>query len=225
MRATEFLKENVLASVTGRLLGKSFDTSQPDDILNKLSNFAGSSKPTQSTDKNTSKTDTGSIQDPDFNKKLTKVAGALGIAEADLRAIIKTESNFNPKAEDPNHVSVGLIGFTERTAKGLGTSKNEIRKMSAVDQLDLVYRFYKMVGVQPGMDRGTIYMLTFMPAFAKASDSTVLGKRDGGTLILPSGRSSGLSMHKVWEQNPAFGKSRGKSAFTVGDVKNLVNSR
>ena len=201
-----------------------------DAILNAIMGKAGvatsaADKDTTSTDKTTSKTDTGSIQDPDFNKKLTKIAGALGIAEADLRAIIKTESNFNPKAEDPNHVSVGLIGFTERTAKGLGTSKNEIRKMSAVDQLDLVYRFYKMVGVQPGMDRGTIYMLTFMPAFAKASDGTVLGKRGGGALILPSGQSSGLSMHKVWEQNPAFGKSRGKSSFTVGDVKNLVNSR
>ena len=85
---------------------------------------------TSTTDKEPSKTDTGSIQDPDFNKKLTKVANALGIAEADLRAIIRTESNFKPNAEDPNHVSVGLIGFTERTAKSLGTSKNEIRQIA-----------------------------------------------------------------------------------------------
>lgn len=175
--------------------------------------------------KPSAKTNTSSIQDPDFNKKLAKVANALGIAESDLRAIIKTESNFNPKAEDPNNVSVGLIGFTERTAKGLGTSKAEIRNMSAVQQLDLVYRFYKNAGVQPGMDRGTIYMLTFMPAFAKSPNNVVLGQRGGGTLILPSGKSSGLSMHKVWEQNPVFGKSKGKNQFTVGDVKNLVNSR
>jgi len=201
-----------------------------DGILNAIMGKAGIvtspvDKDTMSADKNTSKTDTGSIQDPDFNKKLTKVASALGIAEADLRAIIKTESNFNPKAEDPNHVSVGLIGFTERTARGLGTSKDKIRQMSAVDQLDLVYKFYKNAGVQPGMDRGTIYMLTFMPAFAKSPDNTVLGKRGGGTLILPSGKSSGISLHKVWEQNPVFGKSKGKNQFTVGDVKNLVNSR
>jgi hypothetical protein len=97
--------------------------------------------------------------------------------------------------------------------------------MSAVEQLDYVYKFYKMVGVQPGMNRGTVYMLTFMPAFARSPDDTVLGKRGGGTLILPSGNSSGLSMDKVWSQNPVFGKTRGQDYFTVGDVKKVVNSK
>jgi hypothetical protein len=165
------------------------------------------------------------IQDPDFNKKLKRVADSLGIDEADLKAIIRTESNFNPKAQDPNNISAGLIGFTERTARGLGTTKADILNMSAVEQLDYVYKFYKMVGVQPGMDRGTIYMLTFMPAFARSPDNTVLGKRGGGTLILPSGNSSGLSMDKVWSQNPVFGKTRGQDYFTVGDVKKVVNSK
>lgn len=160
------------------------------------------------------------LQDPDFNRKLKKVADALGIDDNDLKAIIRTESNFNPKAQDPNNISAGLIGFTERTARSLGTSKAELLNMSAVDQLDYVYKFYKMVGVQPGMDRGTIYMLTFMPAYAKAPDSTVLGQQGGGTL-----GKTGLSMHKIWLQNPVFGKSRGQSYFTVGDVKKVVNSK
>lgn len=211
MRYSEF-KEDIASNIMNAILTKG-----GANVSALGSTDSGSSS--------TKDSSTASIQDPDFNKKLAKVASALGIAESDLRAIIRTESNFNPKAEDPNHVSVGLIGFTERTAKGLGTSKDEIRKMSAVDQLDLVYRFYKNAGVQPGMDRGTIYMLTFMPAFAKSSDGVVLGQKGGGTLILPSGKPSGLSMHKVWEQNPLFGKSKGKSQFTVGDVKNLVNSR
>jgi hypothetical protein len=160
------------------------------------------------------------IQDPDFNKKLKRVADALGIDEGDLKAIIRTESNFNPKAQDPNQISAGLIGFTDRTARGLGTTKADILNMSAVEQLDYVYKFYKMVGVQPGMDRGTIYMLTFMPAYAKAPDDTVLGQQGGGTL-----GKTGLSMHKIWLQNPVFGKSRGQSYFTVGDVKKVVNSK
>jgi hypothetical protein len=92
--------------------------------------------------------------------------------------------------------------------------------MTAVEQLDYVYKFYKMVGVRPGDDRGTIYMLTFMPAYAKSPDDTVLGQQGGGTL----GRT-GLSMHKIWLQNPVFGKSRGQSYFTVGDVKKVVNSK
>jgi hypothetical protein len=68
-------------------------------------------------------------------------------------------------------------------------------------------------------------MRTFMPAFVNASDSTVLGKKGGGDLILPSGKSSGLSLHKVWEQNPAFAKSKGRNYFTVGDVKSSIRNR
>jgi hypothetical protein len=214
MRFNEFkVNENSLGAFMSQLIGGGLNIGS----MMPPPKEDAKDKPDQT---GTNQTTTTDIKDADFDKKLKKVAGALGIAEADLRAIIRTESNFDPKAEDPNHVSVGLIGFTERTAQGLGTSKAKIKTMSAVDQLDLVYQFYKNAGVQPGMNRGTIYMLTFMPAYAKASDSTVLGQKNGGTL-----GKTGLSMHKIWLQNPAFGRSRGKDYFTVGDVKSLVNSR
>ena len=171
--------------------------------------------------------DTATIQDPDFNKKLDKVANELGIERDTLFRIIKFETagTFSPTSHDPNNVSIGLIGFTEPTARALGTSKAELAKMTAVQQLDYVYKFYRMNGVRPGSDLGTIYMITFMPAFAYSPDDVVLGKQGGGTLILPNGRSSGLSMDLVWDQNPAFGKSKGKKYFTVGDVKNTINNR
>lgn len=164
--------------------------------------------------------DTSTIQDANFNVKLKKVADALGVDEADLKAIIKTESGFNPKAQDPFGVSAGLIGFTRQTAKALGTSREEILNMSAVDQLDYVYKFYKMNNLRPGSDRGTMYMITFMPAYAYAPDDTVLGQQGGGTL-----GKTGLSMDKIWSQNPLFGKSRGKAFFTVGDVKDVIRRR
>lgn len=159
---------------------------------------------------------TTSISEPNYDKKLVKVANALGIDPNDLRAIIKTESNHNPKSR--NRIAGGLIGFTDRTARGLGTSLPAILQMSAVDQLDLVYQFYKNAGVQPGMKRGEIYMLTFLPAYANAPDKTVLGQKGGGQL----GRT-GLSKHAIWAQNPLFGKSKGKTYFTVADVKNTIN--
>ena len=170
---------------------------------------------------------TGGKTSPEFDKKLQQVADKLGISFNDLYKIIKFESagSFSPSSHDPNNVSVGLIGFTEPTAKQLGTSKAKLGQMSAVDQLDYVYRYYKMVGAQPGDNVGTLYMRTFLPAFAKSPDNTVLGQKGGGALILPSGKSSGLSMDKIWFQNPVFGKSQGKDSFTVGDVKNSINSR
>ena len=193
-------------------------------LKGKLTKSTSTDVKTGSSQPAVSSAELAAIQDPDFNKKLKLVADKLGIAEKDLKTIIRAESNFDPTAEDPAHVSVGLIGFTEQTANSLGTSKANIKRMPAVDQLDLVYRFYKMVGVQPGMDRGTIYMLTFMPAFNGAPDSTVLGKEGGGTLYTLSGGNTRLSMDLVWRQNPGFGKTKGKSYFTVGDVKNTINS-
>jgi len=164
---------------------------------------------------------------PEFDKKLQQVADKLGINVNDLYKIIKIESggSFSPSSHDPNNVSVGLIGFTEPTAKRLGTSKAELAQMSAVDQLDYVYKFYKAVGARPGDDVGTLYMRTFMPAFVNSPDNTVLGQKGGGTLMLPSGKSSKLSMNKIWLQNPVFGKSQGQDSFTVGDVKKFINSR
>jgi hypothetical protein len=167
--------------------------------------------------------DVSTIQDPNFKTKLEKIAAKLGVKADDLLTIIKHESGGKPTAQDPWGVSAGLIGFTGPTATALGTSKADILNMTAVEQLDYVYKFYVMNRLQPGSDVGTMYMITFMPAFAYSPDDTVLGKQGGGTLVLPSGRSSGLSMDKVWSQNPVFGKSKGKSYFTVGDVKKSVS--
>jgi hypothetical protein len=161
--------------------------------------------------------DVSTIQDPNFKTKLGKIADKLGVSADDLLTIIKHESGGRPTAQDPWGVSAGLIGFTGKTARALGTSKEEILNMTAVEQLDYVYKFYVMNKLKPGSDVGTMYMLTFMPAYAYAPDDTVLGQRGGGEL----GRT-GLSMDKIWSQNPGFGKSKGKSYFTIGDVKKSV---
>lgn len=161
--------------------------------------------------------DVSTIQDPNFKTKLGKVANKLGVSEKDLLTIIKHESGGRPTAQDPWGISAGLIGFTRQTAKALGTTKEEILNMTAVEQLDYVYKFYVMNNLKPGSDVGTMYMLTFMPAYAYAPDDTVLGQQGGGKL-----GKTGLSMDKIWSQNPVFGKSKGKSYFTVGDVKKSV---
>lgn len=237
MRFNEFKKisEN-LDGILNAIMGKAGidvaafnkDNSKTDKTDNTTTDKTTTDKPaTASTPKDkpatpNAKDKTSNIQDPDFNKKLAKVAAALGIQEEHLRKIIKFETagTFSPTSRDPWNVSIGLIGFTEQTAKGLGTSKAELANMTAVQQLDYVYKFYKKSGLRPGSDIGTMYMLTFMPAYAYASDSKVLGMKGGGPLD-----NTGLSMHKVWEQNPSFGKSKGKSYFTVGDVKSHILRR
>lgn len=154
--------------------------------------------------------DTTTIQDPDFNKKVEKIASSLGVDSKDLIAIFKQESGVNPAAVNPMSGATGLIQFMPDTAKRLGTSTQELKQMSAVDQLDYVYRYFKMVGVQPGMKLGDLYMAVFMPKYVGAPDDTALGI-NGAT---------GFS-GKVYAQNKGLDKNR-DGVITVADVKQSV---
>lgn len=147
------------------------------------------------------------IQDPDFNEKLKKIATALGVDAKDLLTVMKFESNVNPSIVN-SIGATGLIQFMPATARNLGTTTTELRKMSAVEQLDYVYKFYKSVGLRPGSDLGTIYMYTFMPARANDPDDTVISSRG----------------NKVYDQNPSLDYGR-DGILTVGDVKNRIRSR
>ena len=161
------------------------------------------------------------LQEPGFVEKLKQVSAALGISPNALAGIIRHETNntFNPKAKAPGkHGAVGLIQFIPKTAKNLGTSTEALEKMSGTQQLDYVYKFYKTVGVKPGMDIGDLYMLTFMPAYAYKSPDTVLGKKGGGKLP-----HTNQNMHNIWAQNPAFSKDHAKPYFTIQDVKDRLS--
>jgi len=161
------------------------------------------------------------LQEPGFIEKLKQVSAALGISPTVLAGIIRHETNntFNPRAKAPGkHGAVGLIQFIPKTAKRLGTSTEALEKMSGTQQLDYVYKFYKAVGVKPGMDIGDLYMLTFMPAYAHKSPDTVLGKKGGGQLP-----HTDQNMHSIWAQNPAFSKDHAKPYFTIQDVKDRLS--
>jgi len=154
--------------------------------------------------------DTSVIQDPDFNKKLDKVANALGVSSKDLLAIMKQESGVNPAAVNKQSGATGLIQFMPSTAASLGTSTSELKNMSAVEQLDYVYKYFKMVGVKPGMDLGDLYMAVFMPKYVGANDNTVLGKEG----------ANGFS-GKVYAQNKGLDRNK-DGVITVADAKQSV---
>lgn len=153
--------------------------------------------------------DTKVIQDPDFNKKLEKIANQLNVKSSDLIAIMKQESGVNPKAVNPYSNATGLIQFMPSTARSLGTTVEELKDMTAVEQLDYVYKYFKMVGVGDG-SLGDLYMAVFMPKYIGASDNTVLG----------AAGASGFS-GKVYAQNSGLDRNR-DGRITVGDVKQSV---
>ena len=151
--------------------------------------------------------DVSKIQDPDFNKKLENMATDLGVNSADIITIMKMESKLNPQAVNPYTSATGLIQFMPKTAARLGTTIEDLHNMSAVDQLDYVYKYFKLVGVKPGMGLGDLYMAVFMPAHINKPDDFVLGKAGS----------------KVVSQNPALVGSDGQ--VTVGSVRSAIERR
>lgn len=151
-----------------------------------------------------SKEDLSVIQDPDFNRKLEKIANKLGVKATDLLAVMKIESSVNPKATNSSGAT-GLIQFMPSTAKSLGTTTSELYKMSAVEQLDYVYLYYKNIGLKPGSTAGDIYIATFYPKATGKPDDYVISSRG----------------QNIYNQNAVLDKNK-DNIITVGDVKKSV---
>jgi len=161
------------------------------------------------------KVDTTTIQDPDFNKKLAKVATALGTTSNALLAVMKQESGVNPHIQN-SIGATGLIQFMPDTARRLGTTTDELKQMDGVQQLDYVYKYYKMTGVGDG-SVGDLYMATFMPKFIGYPDHFVLGQLGGGKVP-----GTNLSSDLVYKQNKGLDRDR-DGKITIGDVKQSVS--
>jgi len=154
------------------------------------------------------KVDVSTIQDPDFKVKLEKVATALGTTSAALMAIFKQESGVNPHIQN-SIGATGLIQFMPDTARRLGTTTDALKQMDGVEQLDYVYKYYKMTGVGDG-SVGDLYMATFMPKYIGYPDNFVLGQK--GAEGFPG---------KVYAQNAGLDRNK-DNKITVSDVKQSV---
>lgn len=151
--------------------------------------------------------DVSKIQDPNFNKKLENIASDLGVQSSDIITIMKMESGLDPQAVNPYTRATGLIQFMPKTAARLGTSVEDLRQMSAVEQLDYVYKYFKLAGVKPGMGIGDLYMSVFMPAHVNKPDDFVLGALGSA----------------VARQNPGLVGSDGQ--VTAGSVRAAIERR
>jgi hypothetical protein len=78
-----------------------------------------------------------------FKQRVESMAEHVGTKADYLMAIMAFETgrSFNPAQTNnanPKNGPVGLIQFTEVAAKALGTTKSDLAKMTAIDQLDYV---------------------------------------------------------------------------------------
>lgn len=139
---------------------------------------------------------------PMFRAELWRVGQRLGLDPSFIAAVMKHESGFDPSATNKLAGATGLIQFIPSTATAMGTSTDNLRRMSGEDQLQWVERFFKPYAktMRPNVP-GDYLMATFMPAFIGKPPETVLFAK--GTI--------------GYTQNAGFDHA-GKGAITIADV-------
>lgn len=161
-----------------------------------------------------------------FQTKLRQIATALGVQADHLLKIMhfETAGTMDPAIRSGGNTgATGLIQFMPKIATSLGTSTEQLAQMTAEQQLDYVYQFYKANKLPPGSSLSDIYLYTYMPAVMRSGkpDTFVLGKKGAyGKKIWD------VDLGKNWDRNGSFAreaKRNKRNYFTVGDVRNVIN--
>lgn len=104
--------------------------------------------------------------DKAFKAKTTRIAKKLGLKNPeDLFAVMhfETDGTFSPSVKNYGGSSgTGLIQFMAPTARSLGTTVEELAKMSAIDQLDYVEKYLSQYDLKDA-DRSDLYMAILWP--------------------------------------------------------------
>ena len=142
---------------------------------------------------------------PEFVRRVNEMSQRLGVRPEWMLAVMKNESQMSPSIVNPQGGATGLIQFMPATARGLGTTTEALGRMSAVDQLAYVERFYA-----PNAGRFTsgadLYLNTFWPAAMGRSDDYRIG---------------GAEVARV---NPGFDLNR-DGQITAGEFRQYYNRR
>ena len=152
----------------------------------------------------------------EFIAKVKSVCASLGMDPNWLMAIIYWESarTFSPSITN-SIGATGLIQFMPSTAAELGTTTAALRSMSAVQQLDWVYKYYKMWFKRLGISKpnGYIdaYLIIFWPRAVNKGDDFVI-------------QAANLPASLIASQNPAFDINRDRK-ITVGEIKKVMLSK
>jgi len=120
----------------------------------------------------------GAKVSPKFKEKVIAIAAELKTNPDFLMAAMafETGESFSPAVTNKASGAVGLIQFLPSTAKGLGTSSEALKKMTAVEQLDFVQKYLEPYrGKLDAVD--DVYMAILFPkAVGKESDFVLFSK-------------------------------------------------
>ncbi len=146
----------------------------------------------------------------DFKNKVIEISARLGVNPNWLMAIMKFESGLSHTIVNPTGGATGLIQFMPATARYLGTSTSELRKMTAVEQLEYVYKYYKPYKskLKSFVD---MYLTTFMPISVGKPLNWVF-------------ETNRLSKEIIAKQNPVFDLNKDRK-LTIAEVEKVMLDR
>lgn len=119
----------------------------------------------------------------EFRQKVIQIASNLDTDPNFLMAIMSFESgaSFSPSKRSPVSSAVGLIQFIRSTAKGLGTTVEELAAMTPIRQLDFVEKYFAGVIKSHGKLKTVedAYMAVLFPeGIGKGSAHVIFRKGD-----------------------------------------------
>lgn len=116
--------------------------------------------------------------DPAFTAELNRVAQKFNINANDLLAVmlVETGGTLRPDIRNPKSKATGLIQFLPSTARGLGTTIDELARMSRAEQMKYVEKYLVDNKLPQGATGGQIYAAVFLPAFINDEVLTVKGE-------------------------------------------------
>lgn len=117
----------------------------------------------------------GAKVSPDFREKVRAIAAHLGTSPSWLMACMAFETGrtFSPTARNPGSSATGLIQFMASTARSLGTTTEALAAMTAEEQLDKVYEYFKPFAGRLGSLADCYMAILWPPAVGKPDDFEV----------------------------------------------------
>lgn len=129
----------------------------------------------------------------EFRAKVIAICADLGCDPDHLMAAMafETGETFRPDIQNKLSKATGLIQFMPATARGLGTTIEDLARMTAVDQLDFVAKYFKpMRGRMKTLE--DVYMAILFPV--------AVGKPNGFALF--------SKPTKQYEQNKGLDRNK-----------------
>lgn len=124
----------------------------------------------------------------DFDIELESLAMENDLDPEKIKRVMGPESGGKADARNPKSGATGLIQFMPSVAKALGTSTDELSKMTATEQLPFVMKYLSDHGITSDSPPEDYVLAVAAPAF--------IGK-PSGTVVYRKGS-------KAWQDNPAW---------------------